>query len=43
MAYENVRGFDRVEALVSLDRCERFFEAIRAFLLRPGIIKTNFC
>lgn len=32
MAYGNVRGFDRIAALESLTRCERFFERINAAL-----------
>lgn len=32
LAYGNVQRFDRIAALDSLVRCERFFEAINAFL-----------
>jgi len=38
MAYENVRGFDRIAALASLDHCERFFEAIQTFLVSGTVI-----
>ncbi|WP_370674950.1 amidase family protein [Pleomorphomonas sp. PLEO] len=37
MAYGNVQRFDRVAALESLVRCERFFEAINAYLV-PGTV-----
>lgn len=37
MAYGNVRRFDRIAALGSLERCERFFEAINA-CLAPGTV-----
>ncbi|MBS1180495.1 MAG: putative amidase family protein [Proteobacteria bacterium] len=37
MAYGNVRRFDRIAALDSLVRCERFFERINA-LLAPGTV-----
>lgn len=37
MAYGNVLAFDRIAALDSLDRCERFFETINAFL-DPGTV-----
>jgi len=36
-AYENVRHYDRVAALDSRDRCERFFEEIQAFIT-PGTV-----
>ncbi len=38
LAYGNVRRFDRIAALDSLVRCERFFEAINAFLPAGVII-----
>lgn len=37
MAYKNVRAFDRIAALDNIERCERFFEAINAFLV-PGTV-----
>ena len=37
MAYENVRGSDRIAALASLDLCERFFEGIQSFFT-PGTV-----
>lgn len=37
MAYGNVRHFDRISALDSLERCERFFEAINT-CLTPGTV-----
>ena len=38
MAYENVRHFDRYEAMNCLDRCERFFEAIQAVMISGTVI-----
>ncbi|MBL4645677.1 MAG: glutamyl-tRNA amidotransferase [Hyphomicrobiales bacterium] len=37
-AYENVRGFDRISALASLDRCERIFEELNDFLSSGTVI-----
>lgn len=37
MAYENVRGSDRLAALAGLDLCERFFEDIQSFIA-PGTV-----
>lgn len=37
MAYEAVRGSDRIAALDSLDLCERFFEGIQSFIT-PGTV-----
>ncbi|MFO8073608.1 MAG: amidase family protein [Polyangia bacterium] len=36
-AYQNVRSFDRAEALASMDLCERLFEGICRFLT-PGTV-----
>lgn len=38
MAYGNVERFDRIAALDSLVRCERFFEAINAYLASGTVI-----
>lgn len=38
MAYGNVARFDRISALDSLVRCERFFEAINAYLSSGTVI-----
>ncbi|PLW76527.1 amidase family protein [Cohaesibacter celericrescens] len=38
MAYENVRQFNRYEAMNCLDRCERFFDAIQALMTCGTVI-----